>query len=130
MTAPTTSNVPYPAGAVHVCEWYDTDTPGRYFLGRSWPVERTNDGGGRRGGDMEVHIDGTQHVDGTVERFVWVQEGDYERITELTAAEARQLGQALIDAAAEVERMNSRDQDDCTTCQHWDSCPRHPKQVR
>ena len=44
-------------------------------------------------------IDGTQHgADGRVERFIMVQEGDYERLTEMRSADARELGRALIAA--------------------------------
>jgi hypothetical protein len=55
----TTTNphphVPNPAGAVRVCEWHDvaTPTPGRYFTGSSWVVEREN-----RDTDIMVLVDG------------------------------------------------------------------------
>jgi hypothetical protein len=98
-TATTTdlANVPHPAGATAVFEWYDTQ-PGpysaqRYFRGGSWVVERDN-----RDTDMCVQVDGVQNADGRVERFVVLDDDN------LNPVQARQLGAALLAAADEVDR--------------------------
>jgi hypothetical protein len=96
-------NVPHPAGATRVYDWYDTDTPGagRFFTGGSWVVERDDRDGDD--GDLQIQVYGTQYAaDGRVEVFITVDEGRYERLTGLTLADARQLGRALMAAADEL----------------------------
>jgi hypothetical protein len=60
-TTTNLANVPAPAGAVSISDWYDTDTPnpGRYFRGSSWVIERNN-----RNTDMCLQVDGTLWGDG------------------------------------------------------------------
>jgi hypothetical protein len=96
------ANIPHPAGAVEVCPWCDT---GSYFQGGSWVVERNT-----KDDDFSVQIDGTQYADGRVKRFIMVAEGNTEALIELTRDHARQLGEALIAAADELETMASYDQ--------------------
>lgn len=92
------SDVAPPAGSVHVDDWHDVgrESCGRCFTGPSWIVERDKDA------DVEVLINGIQHPSGRVERFITVTEGNYERLTELTSTDARQLARALIAAAEEA----------------------------
>jgi hypothetical protein len=99
-------HLPHPAGARRADHWED-DGEGnwsRMFAGSqrfiespciSTPVtgDRTNIG---------LDIEGQQHADGTVVRYVYLSGGG-----ELTAISARQLAAALIEAADEVERLNA-----------------------
>jgi hypothetical protein len=97
---PTTTNpypnVPSPAGAKTVYDWYDVDTPGasRYYSGSFWKIERTD-------GFCDyfcVCVDGTQRHDGVVtERQVVLDD------VNLTPGQARELASALLDAAAEMD---------------------------
>ncbi len=100
------ANVPHPAGATHVADWYDLqfgiDHVSRYFSGSSRVVER--DGNDR---DLVVQIDGTQGADGGVTRRILVFDGNTEAV-ELSGARARQLARALIAAADEVDRWAQR----------------------
>jgi hypothetical protein len=52
------ANVPHPAGATHVADWYDVDGPdaARYFTGSEWVVAEPN----TKHPDLLVQIDGTQ----------------------------------------------------------------------
>jgi hypothetical protein len=99
-------DVPHPAGATHVADWYDVDGPdaARCFTGSEWAVDR-----GQHSPDLLVQIDGTQYRDGKAVRFISVMEGQYERLTELSGARARQLARALIAAADEVDRWMAHD---------------------
>jgi hypothetical protein len=102
-TTETLANVPLPAGAVRVDDWYDTGTaePGRYFVGSSWVVERNNHH--NRDTDIMILVDGTQYCDGRVERIISVDDDD------LTISQARELAAALVAAADEAEQMASYD---------------------
>jgi hypothetical protein len=97
------ANVPHPAGATHVADWYDRqfgiDHVSRYFSDSSRVVER--DGQDR---DAIVQIDRTQGADGDVTRRIMVFDGNTEA-RELSGNHARQLGSALIAAADEVDQM-------------------------
>jgi hypothetical protein len=55
-----------------------------------------------------VLIDGTQHADGTIERSINVMEDGYERLMDLSSDRARQLGQALLAAADEIDGWATR----------------------
>jgi hypothetical protein len=100
------ADVPLPAGATQVYDWDDTstDTPSRYWRGSSWLID-ANDLRGAE--DIEVFIDGVQHADGRVERFVHVHQTHSDDI--ITIEQVRQLAQALLAAADEAEQMNSYD---------------------
>jgi hypothetical protein len=106
-TTPTDlANVPHPAGATHVGEWdpfATTATTSRYFTGSSWVVNRPD-----RDSDTLVLVDGTQHADGRIDRLVSLDDDD------LTSELARQLGEALIAAADEVEQMAGYDRIEVT----------------
>jgi hypothetical protein len=68
ITTDSLTNVPHPAGAVHVDGWYDTqfgiDHVRRYFRGSSLVVERN----GEFDEDIAAEIYGTQGPDGDVTR--------------------------------------------------------------
>jgi hypothetical protein len=100
-TANPYPNVPFPAGAVTVYDWHDTqygiDHAGRYFCGFTRVVERDNDK------DISVLVDGTQRPDGRSVRVITIIEGDREAIPSLTPSLARQIAAALVAAADEVE---------------------------
>jgi hypothetical protein len=59
------SDIPAPAGAVEVCEWEAEDEM-RYFVGSKWVVESRN--GFDK--DITVCIDGIQHADRPIERYI------------------------------------------------------------
>ena len=89
-------NIPRPAGAKLVDDWYDVDTsePARYFRGSCWIIQRTD-------GFADyfcVQVDGTQQHDGTATRQVVLDDID------LTADQARQLAQAVLEAADELDQ--------------------------
>ena len=116
MTPTTTpdnlANVPYPAGAIIVSDWYDADSPdcARCFAGTSWVVERDE-----RDRDLEVDINGVQHRDGSIERIIALTDGATDamppvEVDTFTVAEARQLAAALIAAVDEAEKMDGYDQ--------------------
>jgi len=99
MTTTNRANVPHPAGATDVHDWVDleTDMPFRCFDGSWWVVERPE-----RGEDIDVHIAGTQHHDGSITRDIAVHELHADH--PLTIKQARELGAALIAAADEAEQ--------------------------
>jgi hypothetical protein len=90
-------NVPPPAGAVEVCEWDDhlfnpDHRPSRYFVGTM-----------RRVGPVEVLVDGTQWVDGSVELSLTVHGVDND--TSIPTDTARKIAAALIEAADELDGL-------------------------
>jgi hypothetical protein len=95
-------NVPLPAGAEKVYDWHDvgTDDEGRFFCGRSWVIE----GAGWHRHDIRVFIQGIQRPTGEVERVIAV--GELHPDIPITAAQARQLGRALIAAADEMDSLS------------------------
>jgi hypothetical protein len=100
----TVHQIPFPAGAVCVDEWddLDTDTPSRYFRGQQRIIERPD-----RDEDIEVRIDGIQHIDGSVQREIVVHELHHNE--PITVEQARHLAIVLSQAADEVERMANHD---------------------
>jgi hypothetical protein len=102
-------DVALPAGVEELFEWHEArfgvENACRYFLGSKRVVERE----GPYDEDIRVQIDGFQGADGDVNRHIMVIERDDERL-ELSSDHARQLGRALIAAAAEVEKMAADDQ--------------------
>jgi hypothetical protein len=95
----TTPNLPVPPGAT-ADDWSDlTDSiDGGVARALTWSRHDTN--------KIGVAVDGWQHADGTIDRAV----SQYDADKELTAADARQLAAALLDAADDVEKMNGYDQ--------------------
>lgn len=91
-------DMPLPPGAMYVDDWYDIDSPepARYFRGSSWLIKRDN-----RNTDMCLLVDGSQYVDGRVNRFVVLDDDA------MTVAQARQLAAALVAAADEIDRNQS-----------------------
>ena len=91
-------HLPEPDGAVRVCRAQEQEdgTWAREFVG----TDRTVAG-------VSVTIEGVQHADGRVERDVLVGVDDLPDRPggALTAEQARELGQALLDAAAELDRL-------------------------
>ena len=107
-TTDNLANVPFPAGATQVHDWYDPDgrigEPApvefrpdvrRSFQGSSWVVERPD-----QDRDVHVLIDGEQLADGRVAERVITLDDD-----SLTPQLARQLAAALIAAADEADQM-------------------------
>ena len=90
-----------PDGAAKVEHWEDDGTGNwvRQFSGASSVLQFPN-----FGSSVEVAIDGVQHEDGSVERFIDVYSDGSDGI-QFTAEDARQLAGALIDAAAELDRL-------------------------
>ena len=107
------ANVPHPAGATKVDDWFNPDAligtivsyvgpdTARYFTGTSWVVDR--DGNDE---DIDVSIVGDQYVDGRVQRHIVIQLHSDEPIT---PGQARQLAAALTAAADECEQMAGYD---------------------
>jgi hypothetical protein len=97
-------NVSPPAGAAWVDMWRD-DGSGlfRFFTGSSWMIDR-DDGRDAIG----VHISGEQSPDGGTRRWIGIA-GELPH--QMTAGQARQVGRSLFSAAAELERMQSADDD-------------------
>jgi hypothetical protein len=103
------ANIPHPAGAVRVYEWYNNDQPvgavvnhvnaetARYFVGTARLIGRPDTD------DIRVAIDGTQYADGQVERNILV--GELHPDWPLTPALARDLIAVLAAVADEVEQM-------------------------
>ncbi|KEF99961.1 MULTISPECIES: hypothetical protein [Mycobacterium] len=91
---------PVPAGALRVYEWQlgPTGPDGapnvyRRFVGSSWGSDR-----------FAVGIDGLQHGDGSVERFIYLDKD--LGLEDVTAKQARRLARALIAAADDYDRLN------------------------
>lgn len=97
--------IPHPAGAVHIEDWDDADTPEpfRFFDGSRWGVDRPH-----RDSDLEVRVSGLQYHDGRIVRDIVVHELHADE--PITIEQARRLAAALIAAADEVEQMNGYDQ--------------------
>ena len=108
------ANVPHPAGATKVDDWFNPDAPvgtivsyvgpdtARYFTGTSRVVDRDDNDE-----DIDVSIEGEQYVDGRVQRHIVVHHlhGDEP----ITPGQARQLAAALTAAADECEQMAGYD---------------------
>ena len=108
------ANVPHPAGATKVDDWFNPDAligtivsyvgpdTARYFTGTSWVVDRDDNDE-----DIDVSIEGEQYVDGRVQRHIVVHHlhGDEP----ITPGQARQLAAALTAAADECEQMAGYD---------------------
>lgn len=67
-----------------------------------------------------------QDRDGNLSNVLIRLDDEDERVG-LTAEQARELAAMLVRAADQADQWTSNG---CSTCQHWDSCPRHPKRVR
>jgi hypothetical protein len=113
MTSITTdnlANVPHPAGATHVDDWYDMqlgiENARRFFCGSSWFVDRD----GPIDHDITVQIDGSQGTAGDVTRHIMVCEGNRESLELSSSDHARQFGRALIAAADEWDQMAGYDE--------------------
>ena len=107
-----TADVPPPAGAVEVHEWYNlAGALSRYFTGSAWVIERDDRPwvAERDARDISVRIDGTQYPEGRVTRFIGIFEGNRELLTELltelTGTDAIEVGRALIAAGEEVVKI-------------------------
>ncbi|BBZ04879.1 hypothetical protein MCHIJ_43160 [Mycolicibacterium chitae] len=75
-------------------------------------------------GKEDIRCVVTQFEDGTV-----ATEGDdgphvYLNDSGHTVADARRIAKAILAAADLAEQWAGNG---CSTCEHWDSCPRHPK---
>ena len=94
-TADPNPNVPSPVGAVEVYDW-DLPEASRYWVGTKRIIDI-----GQRADEIVVAIDGLQHADGRVERFVNVDQmhPDYP----ITPQQAREVAAALAAAADELE---------------------------
>lgn len=97
MTTTTIPNVPIPAGAVSVQNW---DRGGRLFYGA---VSPTIPASGWMPADVRISTGGVQDGDGTYEWEICV--GPLDPDNPLTAAQARQIGEALIAAADELDAL-------------------------
>jgi hypothetical protein len=112
-------NVPLPAGAVEVDDWFDPKLPigehqpltgadvQRYFRGTSREIHLTTRDPHLAGPDVraEVLIDGFQYADGRIERGIFLQlPTDYG----LSVPDARAVGQALTEAADEADGWVTR----------------------
>jgi hypothetical protein len=108
MDAERFGHLPAPAGAVKVEHWEEDDGTGRWvrqFSGASSVVERPVPQFPNFPYSVEVAIEGVQHEDGRVERYAHI----FSEGTQFTAEDARQLAGALIDAAAELDRLAGGD---------------------
>lgn len=95
MTTTTIPNVPIPAGAVSIEDW---DRGGRLFYGS---VSRTIEASAWLRDDVQVYTGGFQDDGGT---YGWeVCAGPVHPDHPLTASQARQVGEALIAAADELD---------------------------
>jgi hypothetical protein len=88
--------IPDPAGAVTVGPWSLDDGQARSFTGTRRSVKTSPMH------SIQVDVRGDQTRDGRVSRFIWVAGAV------VTAAEARQLGSALIAAADELDRLEAQ----------------------
>jgi hypothetical protein len=94
------AEVPDPAGALHVSDWFDWSTDGalRYFSGRRWVIDVDNTGEA-----IDVVVDGSQLSNGDIERMITISDKSEEGMTNwkiLTPQQARQFAARLIEAAA------------------------------
>jgi hypothetical protein len=96
------ADIPEPAGALKVGEWNAHAVDGRPFEGRSWVV----DGGGWHPLDFRVWIQGIQRPTGEVDRVI--SGGELHPDEPITSAQARQLGEALIAAADEMDGLEAQ----------------------
>ena len=91
---PNTPNLPVPAGAT-ADDWSDfTDIDGDHARALLWSRHDTD--------KIGVAVDGWQTADGQVIRAVSLYDADKE----LTAADARKLAAALLNAADELDRLD------------------------
>lgn len=92
-----TPNLPVPAGATAVEEWYaPTEFPEDFTRSLTWFE--------RRLGKVGVSIEGAQFGDGHVDRYISVWQAENK---ELTPSEARELAAAVLEAADELERLEN-----------------------
>jgi hypothetical protein len=112
MTTPTTTatdlpNVPHPAGASKVHDWDQIRVggPTGYWRGSPWRIDRYDVQSGAK--DVEVFIDGIQHHDGRVERYVHVYEMHPDLL--VTNDQVRQVAAAMIAAVDESEAADDID---------------------
>ncbi len=89
-----------PAESESFTAWFDLDEGGvlRTFRTREWPQV----------GDVTVRLGGIQHVDGRVERNIDMYVREHSD-GELTAAQSRALAAVLVEAAAELDRLEGND---------------------
>lgn len=104
---PTVREVHLPAGAVRVLDWEPPEVSGfpvplRYFDGSTRTVELAN-----RDHDVEVTIEGTQWVDGRVEREIRVRGVDPDE--PLSVEQIRHLIRTLVAAENEAVELAARD---------------------
>lgn len=101
MTITTTQqpNVPIPAGATRAEDW---NGGGRLFFGS---VSTTIKKSGWLADDVHISTGGFQNDNGTYEWEVCA--GPVHPDNPLTAAQARQIGEALIAAADELDRLTA-----------------------
>ncbi|MEZ0382155.1 hypothetical protein [Mycobacterium sp. pW045] len=91
-------NVPIPAGATSVSDW---DGGGRMIYGAT---SETVEASGSLREDVEIATGGYQEDDGTFVGWeVWA--GPIHPDNPMTAAQARQIGEALITAADELDAI-------------------------
>ncbi|RAU99468.1 hypothetical protein DQP56_10640 [Mycolicibacter senuensis] len=97
MTTTTHTDLPIPTGATTVDDW---EGGGRLFTGSTM---KTIEASGTLRDDVCVYTGGLQHDDGT---YSWeVVAGNLHADHPLTAAQARQIGEALIAAADELDAI-------------------------
>lgn len=96
------AHVAPPLGATYVEHW----------TGDAWesgdPAMRVFEGTKRRCGHMEVLVGGWQDSTGTVQRDITVSSTERFSDGQMSAAIARQVAAALIEAADEIEQLTSR----------------------
>jgi hypothetical protein len=90
------SEVPHPAGALTVAGWRLEGGTARFFRGT-----RRGTGEDPAGRSICVDIDGDQHIDGTVDRYISMNVNAC-----LDSANARDLAAHLLAAADEVDELN------------------------
>jgi hypothetical protein len=115
ITTEDLANVPHPAGAVQVHEWFNDDQPvgavvdhvyegtRRWFVGISRLVSCPDVP------DIKVWIDGFQYADGHADRYIMVDNVHTDH--PLPPGVLRDLIAALTAVADEVDLMASHDQD-------------------
>jgi hypothetical protein len=97
MTNTTHPTLPIPVGATRIDDW---DRDGRMFYGSA---AATIEASGWLREPVTVETGGLQNVDGSYEWLIWA--GAVHPDNPLTAAQARQFGEALIAAAEELEQL-------------------------